>query len=203
MVSISLKNVGKKFTGQPLFSGLNNTFEAKQKYALTGSNGSGKSTLLQIIAGTEPPTSGDVVWNKNGKLLPAAHWFRELSIAAPYLELIEELTLTELLQFHFRFKHIMQGYNAKDLPNLLQLPAQKQIQFFSSGMKQKLRLALALWSNTSVLLLDEPTSNLDDKNKQWYQEHVQKMSEHRLLIIASNEPEEYSFCKHVLKVNGR
>ena len=70
-------------------------------------------------------------------------------------------------------------------------------------MKQMLRLALAFWSETDVLLLDEPTSNLDDQNKSWYQQQVRKYAQNRLLIIASNEPEEYTFCEHILRVDDR
>jgi ABC-type multidrug transport system ATPase subunit len=128
--------------------------------------------------------------------------FLHLSMAAPYLELIEEFTLTELIDFHFRFKKYRKGFNRKGIIELLGLKNSefKAIKYFSSGMKQRVKLALAFCSDTAILLLDEPASNLDQQGLDWYLSLASTLSSDRLLLICSNQEQEYSFCRHRLNV---
>lgn len=178
--------------------------ELGSSYAFTGPNGSGKSTLLQLVAGIIPVTEGTVSYHYQGKPIDPEHFFRHLVIAAPYLELIEELTLIELFRFHIQFKALKPGLTVDECIAQLYLEKSrnKPIRHFSSGMKQRLKLGLAFYSQTPILMLDEPTANLDAQGIAWYQANVQRESQDRLLIICSNQPYEYEFCPNVISVGG-
>jgi ABC-type multidrug transport system ATPase subunit len=191
-MQIELQNIGKKFNKDWIFRNLNYEFKSGNSYAVTGHNGSGKSTLLQIISGFVLPSEGQVI-NKeydNNTL------YEQISIAAPYLELIEEMTATEFLQFHQQFKSFIGNTSFPQILEEVQLSkaADKQIRYFSSGMKQRLKLAQAFFSDTQILLLDEPTSNLDKQGINLYLQLIKQYSNDRLVIICSNDETEYSFC---------
>ncbi|MFD2144923.1 ABC transporter ATP-binding protein [Mucilaginibacter antarcticus] len=128
-----------------------------------GSNGSGKSTLFSVLNGSLGPSAGTITYALNDQPLEVEQVFQYLSLAAPYLELIEEFSLSEMIDFHFKFKAYKPGIDKQALTALLNLPgsADKLIRYFSSGMKQRLKLALAFCADTPILMLDEPTSNLD------------------------------------------
>jgi ABC-type multidrug transport system ATPase subunit len=199
---IQASNLGRRFNRQLVFRHLSFQLEAGNSYTFVGPNGSGKSTLLQVVAGIMPGTEGAVTYQLAGKNLPADQFFRFVVIAAPYLELIEELTLLELIHFHIRFKPFRKGISAGECIERLGLQASehKYIKHFSSGMKQRLKLGLAFFSDTPVLMLDEPTTNLDAQGTQWYLDHVQENSRNRLLMICSNQPHEYAFCPNLIDV---
>lgn len=199
---ISLKNIGKKFNKDWIFRNLNYEFKSGNFYAITGHNGSGKSTLLQIISGFVLPTEG-VIEIRNCELgIGKYEATNNCSIAAPYLELIEEMTATEFLQFHQQFKSFIGNITLPQILEEVQLSpaANKQIRYFSSGMKQRLKLAQAFFSDTKVLLLDEPTSNLDKQGISLYLQLVKKYANDRLVIICSNDENEYSFCTQKLEI---
>lgn len=199
---IHLENIGKKFNKDWIFRNVNTTFNLNETYAITGSNGSGKSTLLQIILGFIEPTEGLIKVEFNEKEIKS-NQLSTFSIAAPYVELIEEMTALEFLKFHLKFKSIINNYSCEDVLNKVQLSKakDKQIRFFSSGMKQRLKLAQAFFSDTSVLLLDEPCSNLDKQGIDLYHQLIKNYSNNRLVIICSNDEQEYSFCSEILDLN--
>ena len=198
---IKLENLTKRFNQERVFENINYTFESGQHYAITGSNGSGKSTLIQIIAGSSLSSKGKINYIKEGCDIPVEEIFKEVSLATPYMDIIQEFTLLELLEFHFKFKNLISNKTVNDLIEdaYLMGSEHKFIKNFSSGMKQRLKLALAFYSDTSILLLDEPTSNLDRKAIDWYAEKIE-MVNNRLVIIASNQPEEYKSCQHTLDI---
>lgn len=194
---IQLNNIGRRFRFDWIFRGLDYTFEQGQQYAILGPNGSGKSTLLKIIAAHLSPTKGTIAFkHTQQQLIDRDEVYRYVSYAAPYIELIEELTLLEMLRFHQKFKPYRNNLEPNDLIALLQFSKSKHkpIQFFSSGMKQRLKLILALCSDTPIVLLDEPTTNLDEQGIAWYRNLIQQYSHNRLLIIASNVEHDYDFC---------
>ncbi|MDI9880867.1 ABC transporter ATP-binding protein [Flectobacillus longus] len=201
-MEIITENLGKKFRNEWIFKSVNLRFQQGQAYTFTGSNGSGKSTFLQILSGFIPASEGKIFASKNQQALEFENIYKEISIAAPYLELIEEFTLEELLQFHIRFKPLIQQYSIKDFIEFIELPkaSQKAIKHFSSGMKQRVKLGLTFWSDTPILMLDEPSSNLDAKATNWYLENVQKYSHNRMLFICSNQPNEYEFCSNIFNI---
>ncbi len=200
-MKIILTSTGKKYNTEWIFRNLSYTFEKDHAYAILGRNGSGKSTLLQVIAGNIHPTSGKVEYHKNGSEIPVEKIFQYLTIVAPYQELIEEFTLREMVEFHFFFKSPVPGYNTKEIINRIGFrdPGGKTIRFFSSGMKQRVKLILALFSDVSVVLLDEPTMNLDESGTDWYLQLISEMAKNRIILVCSNlQQKETAFCKEKL-----
>lgn len=196
-MKISLQNLGKRFNREWIFRHFNYQFQGRGAYAITGSNGSGKSTLLQIIAGALTHSEGEVQYNDQNNT-SLKNPYQHIAIAAPYLELIEEMTATEFLQFHSNFKPLTHNIEEVLVAVQLQQAAQKQIRYFSSGMKQRLKLAQAIFSKSDILLLDEPTTNLDRDGVAMYLELLSNYRAGRLLIISSNVPEEYGMCEAVI-----
>jgi len=204
-MTIHLTNVGKKFNRDRIFGRLSHTFQSGNHTVILGSNGSGKSTLLQIIAGNISPSEGELRYSSNGQTISTETLFRSLSFASPYMELLEELTLSEHISFHGGLKPFRNGLDVKAVAELsgLATSLEKQVRFFSSGMKQRLRLTLAILSDTPLLLLDEPCSNLDQKTVLWYQDLIKNNSEDRLILVCSNQQEmEYPFCKERLQMEN-
>jgi ABC-type multidrug transport system ATPase subunit len=133
--------------------------------------------------------------------IPQEKVYQNVVIATPYMELIEEFTLEEMIKFHFKFKKILKGYSHDELIEILELghARTKQISNFSSGMRQRLKLGLAFYSDTTSLFLDEPTTNLDKKSIEWYQTNLKDTGATRLVLIASNASHEYP--EEALKVD--
>jgi ABC-type multidrug transport system ATPase subunit len=202
-MKIILEQIGRRFNREWIFRDIDYVFEKGVAYAILGANGSGKSTLLQVISGSLSSSEGRLTYLCGDKETAVEEVFPLLAMAAPYLELIEEFTLAEHVQFHFRFKKYLSGYDYNSLISLLGLDysEHKMIRNFSSGMKQRLKLALAFCSDTPVLLLDEPTSNLDQQGVDWYLSLVRQFSENRLLIVCSNQEHEYAFCRHQIRLS--
>ncbi|MBC3787669.1 ABC transporter ATP-binding protein [Spirosoma utsteinense] len=203
-MKIVAEQIGKKYRKEWIFRRIDLTLNAGSSYTFVGPNGSGKSTLLQLLAGSLPATEGTLTYSVNGQALDPENWFRQVSIAAPYLELVEELTLDELLTFHQTFKPFKPGLTLGKIAEqlLLSHARHKEIKFFSSGMKQRVKLGLAFFSDSPVVILDEPTANLDRQGALWYHEQVRQLSAEQLLLIGSNQPEEYDFCENVIDVTA-
>jgi len=208
-LTISLNNIGKRYNYEWIFRKINYEFTSENNYVILGSNGSGKSTLLQVIAGNLMNSEGDIKYkvksqkSKEENSVDVENIFTHLSFCAPYLDLFEEFTLTESIEFQSKFKHFQSGLNTQQIIELtgLEKSKDKQLKYYSSGMKQRLRLALAILADTPLLLLDEPTSNLDKKAIDWYQKLVTEHSKSRLIIVASNQQEsEYPFCNKQLQI---
>lgn len=203
-MTIRLEQVAKRYRMEWVFRKLDYEFLPGKSYALLGPNGSGKSTLLKVLSGFLSPSRGKVAFEEGGKPVPAEDLYRRISLAAPYAELIEEFTLLEAVRFHQRFKPFIGGYDQQAVLDLLPFGAQrnKQIRYFSSGMKQRLKLALAFCSDTPVLLLDEPTTNLDIQGQEWYHRLVAQFAPGRLLVVASNVEEDVAFCEGRVEILG-
>lgn len=201
-MKITLENIGRRFNRDWIFRGIDHVFVSGRIYAILGPNGSGKSTLLQVLNGSLEPSAGKLGYYTGDTLLDVAEVYRHLSLAAPYLELVEEFTLSEMIDFHFEFKTYAPGIDKTEIVRLLAMPESKSklIKYFSSGMKQRLKLALAFCSDTPMLMLDEPTSNLDTQGVEWYLSLVQQFAKNRLTIICSNQAHEYDFCDEQLDI---
>jgi len=196
LMKISLQNLGKRFNREWIFRHFNYEFISPKSYAITGPNGSGKSTLLQIIGGASTLSEGKVLYEN----VKDEDVYKHISIAAPYLELVEEMTLTEFLHFHSELKPWLPAFATEKIISLTELEkaANKQIRYFSSGMKQRVKLAQAIFSDVPVVLLDEPTTNLDEDGISLYKNLVDNYCKERLLIISSNDKQEYDFCDEVI-----
>lgn len=203
-MEVILEEIGRKFNRDRIFSGITLSLKPTQTLAVLGSNGSGKSTLLQIISGRLSPTEGKIRWSRAGQSVPVDQIYRYLSMSAPWLELIEEFTLDEHLKFHCSLKPLLKGISKEDVKEILGFKRiqDKAIRYYSSGMKQRLRLALAFLSDSEMILLDEPCSNLDHQGMEWYAGLVERYTANRLVIVCSNhQKEEISFCTQTLNVN--
>jgi ABC-type multidrug transport system ATPase subunit len=201
--NITLQQLGKRYNRDWIFRNIDLRFEAGNTYALTGANGSGKSTLLQVLAGLIQPSEGSIRFDyADGKSIELDEVYRHVALAAPYLEMIEELTAMEFLDFHRSFKKLNVSNHAILDSVQLSQAANKQIRYYSSGMKQRLKLAQAFFSETSILLLDEPTTNLDQSGIELYEKLIREQTRNRMLIISSNEPNEYRVCDTVIRVEN-
>lgn len=208
-MNIRLVNAGKRFNRDWIFRNFNHTFEAGRTYAITGPNGSGKSTLLQVIAGNIQPSEGSIdyaeeglAFSKEASAKMTDSFFSKISIAAPYLETVEEMTAIEFLEFHISFKPFIPSITVEKAIEIIGLKdaAHKQIRFYSSGMKQRVKLAQAVFSDVPVLLLDEPCTNLDTAGYKLYQELIYEYCSGKLIIVSSNDINEYSFCKERISI---
>lgn len=196
-MKIEVRNLGKRYRLEWVLRDLSHTFLPGSRTAVIGPNGAGKSTLLRLLSGHLTPSRGSIHYTFPEAPLPRSEVFRHLAIAAPYIELIEELSLQETLRFHRQFKPWQTGLNDADLMDILGFPkrtAEKPVRNFSSGMKQRLKLALNICSATPMLLLDEPSTNLDDQGVSWYQDLIQQFGQNRLIVVASNVAGDYQFC---------
>ncbi len=189
-------HLSKRYRREWILRDVHLSLHSGNAYAVTGPNGAGKSTLLRLLCGHLSPSKGSVSFFDDDRPVPVAEVYARLSFAAPYIELIEELTLREALAFHRRFRPFIEPLEYGDIIDLLAFPRaeSKQIRHFSSGMKQRLKLALALCSDTPIVLLDEPGTNLDRQGMAWYLGLVEKYVAKRLLIVASNVEEDFGFC---------
>jgi ABC-type multidrug transport system ATPase subunit len=191
--TLTVEALSKRFNREWIFRKFNFQFKAGAKYVFTGPNGSGKSTMLQVLWGQTPQTSGSLKYHINGNSVSVEDISQHISIVAPYMDLIEEFTLFEQLAFHFKLKKIRAGVSAEDLIDIMYLrqSRDKFISNFSSGMKQRLKLALAFYSQCSFLFIDEPGTNLDENAFEWYKNQLDLIPENVTIIMASNNAMEY------------
>ena len=203
-MKINLSQAGKRFNREWIFRNISLNFESANSYAIIGPNGSGKSTLLQCLAGMMQLSEGEIGYTGNLKPLENEDAYKQISFCAPYLELIEEMTLIEFLDFHSSFKHFLPEVTTKSVIEVLGLQpaARKQIRYYSSGMKQRVKLAQAIFSNSKIVLLDEPCSNLDADGIELYHSLINDHCLNRLVIVSSNDEIEYRFCKERLNITS-
>lgn len=189
---LSIEAVGKKFYQRWIFRGVSFDLQKGELLALTGSNGSGKSTLLRIIAGQLKPNEGHVQYFRQEQPLPGAEVYKHLSWSGPYIDLYPDLNLRELFSLHFRFKKCLLDDVAQafDLLNLAD-HAHKPLRFYSSGMIQRCKVGLALFTDAPLLLLDEPTSNMDPQNAHNMLQLIHTYRQDRMTVLASNMEREY------------
>lgn len=201
---VSLIDAGKRFNRDWIFRHFSYAFAADQSYAIIGPNGSGKSTLLQVLSGSMLLNEGKCNWSMvNGDSI-ADKIYSYVSICAPYLEVVEEMTLNEFLNFHSGFKPFLSGFTSEKIIELIRLEnaADKQIRYFSSGMKQRVKLAQAIFSNTAAVLLDEPCTNFDKAGYELYYQLINDYCKKRLVIVSSNDELEYKFCEIKINILG-
>ncbi len=201
-ITINIDDLGKRFNREWIFRNLTYSFEPGQMYAVTGPNGSGKSTLMQILWGQSLPSAGTISYSESGSDIPAEEIFRRVSIATPYMDLIEELTLEEHIDFHCRLKPLRAGITRDELIERMYLSSsrKKQIGVFSSGMRQRLKIGLALFSQADIVFLDEPGTNLDKQAFSWYMLQITDTLSHSSIIVASNNPDEYKGASAALNI---
>lgn len=201
-MNLSVNKVGKRFLNTWIFRDISLSLKRSNTYALVGHNGSGKSTLLQILAGYLSPSEGEVSFVQDGVEIKRDDIHRYLSFCSPYTELIEELTLEEHIKFHNKFRPFVEGLDALAVMQIMNLDHEwdKTVRFFSSGMKQRLKLALSILSDSSFILLDEPSTNLDKQSTDWFLKTLERYRGDRLVIIASNVEDDLRLCNEEISV---
>lgn len=202
-MQIILTDAGKRYRFDWIFRGITHAFLPATATAVLGPNGSGKSTLLKALSGHLTLSKGKIVFQTpDGRTVDPGQVYRHISYAAPYIELIEEFTLEEALRFHTQVKPLRDGLTYAQFFDLLELSKSraKEIRFFSSGMKQRLKLALAICSDTPILLLDEPTTNLDLKAIDWFHALYRTHASGRTVAIASNDPADLALCDKQISI---
>lgn len=196
--SLILQNLTKSFGRRLIFKNINAEFNTGSIYGLTGSNGSGKSTLAMIIADILSPTSGKVIHKIENQELSSEKLHNHLGFVSPYLMLYDEFSAEENL-IHFmkirglkidndRIKILLDEFSLYDRRNDL-------LKAYSSGMKQRVKFIFSLIHSPELMILDEPTSNLDTAGKDKVYEIIEKESKNKLIIIASNEENDLALCK--------
>lgn len=197
---VSLEKAGKRYNRDWIFRNISFHFHPAKRYAIIGPNGSGKSTLLQVIASSLQQNEGSVSWQVNSKKLAVEAVYKYISIAAPYLDIIEEMTAGEFLQFHASFKPLIKPVEEIISIIGLEKAREKQIRFFSSGMKQRVKLAQAIFSDVPLVLLDEPCTNLDTTGYDLYHQLVSNYCAEKTVIVSSNDVNEYDFCEERIAI---
>lgn len=204
-MQVKLANIGKNFQNHSVFKRVNIDIPSGYRGVILGGNGSGKSTLLKVISGALMPSEGRVTYHINGKEIPTDSMHKYVAFCGPYTDLIEDFTLVELIAFQAKFKPFLPGISTQLILERLNLKRfeNKLIKTYSSGMKQRVRLALSVLVDTPLLLLDEPTSNLDPQGKEWYSDLVTEFAGDRTIIVASNYfKEEYAFTTEEINLSN-
>lgn len=204
MDNITASNVSKRYGFQWIIKDFNAVFNQGKVYGIAGKNGSGKSTLIKILSGYLTPSKGNVSYQISDKKIVQDQAYVHITLAAPYTDLINEYTLKEMFLFHQKFKPLKENFSLARFEEEIQLSGQKDklLGHFSSGMKQKIQLALSVFSDTSILLLDEPTSFLDANAKKWFLEILTKNKMDRIVIIASNDQYDLNLCDEIIEINN-
>jgi ABC-type multidrug transport system ATPase subunit len=191
-MKLVLENVSRSFPGRKVFAKISAVVEKGETLVITGPNGSGKTTLIRVISSILPLTSGKVIFHRDGKQYAGSEILRFIGLAAPDLFLYDELTAGENLQFFARVSGLPSKDFKDDLARFgLQGRDNDLVKSFSSGMKQRLKYVLALMKQPPLLLLDEPTSNLDDQGKMLIENVIK--SHDGIVIIATNEENELKY----------
>jgi len=192
-IRIELSGLGKRFNREWIFRNLTENFHPGQIYAVTGPNGAGKSTLLSVLWGQTPASQGTIRYSAEKRVIPEDEIYKHISIAAPYMDLVEEFTLIELMRFHFSMKPSRDGLTLEAMlaKMYLENASDKHLSNFSSGMKQRVKLALAFFTQADILFLDEPGTNLDRQAFDWYLTQLHNIPPGCTIFIASNQEAEY------------
>lgn len=202
-MEIQLSNIGKKFQRDWIFKDVNVALGRGEKWAILGSNGSGKSTLLQIISGYLTPSQGVITWKENGNFIAVTEVYQKVALATPYMTLYDDFTLKENIDFFLSFKSFQQQISPVEFAEKIELSRHfnRPLRDYSSGMRQRVKLGLAIVSTAPLLLLDEPSSHLDAKAIQWYVDLVEEFSKDRVVVVASNKEEsEIPFCTNRIDI---
>ncbi len=201
-ISITTQELGKRFNREWIFRNLTYNFTSGNTYAITGPNGSGKSTLLHVLWGQVPASTGTICYTQGDIEISVEQIHQHISIATPYMDLIDEFTLLEQLQFHFKLKKSRGNMSLETMLDRMNLEQAKDkyISNFSSGMRQRLKLALAFFTEANIIFLDEPGTNLDNQAFAWYLKELNTLPNASLTFIASNQPAEYPEDSIVLNV---
>lgn len=206
-VNLISKDLEKSFLNKVIFRNVNLDLKTGNSIAITGRNGSGKSTLLKVLANLIKPNKGKVTVTDEGKEIITDKVYTYFGMIAPYINLYDELTAYENLEFFYDLKcRDKSGFNKndrlKEIFNEINLYSRRndEVKNFSSGMKQRVKLAFAIINNPRILLMDEPRTNLDVEGIDLVYKIAHKQKENGILIVATNEPEDTNLCDEIISI---
>lgn len=202
-MKVELTDISKRYTTSWVLRNISVSFDPGTVSGLSGANGSGKSTLLRIISGFLSPSKGNIKYHHSGKEIPRDEIYSLVSFAAPYISPPRDLTLLEVIRFAGGFRSFRSGLREEDIVEILNLQrsAQERVLNLSSGQAQRLNLALAILTESPLLLLDEPTSYLDEPSKTWFHGLLKEHCQNRCVILASNDPSDFQSVDTILKLD--
>ncbi len=196
--ALKITDVSKEFSRRLIFRGISFSLGGGDSLAITGRNGSGKSTLVKVICGLLSPTRGKVEYMNDGNTLPVEEVRNCIGLVSPYLQLYDEFTGIENLELlsKIRLDDPLDRSRMQELLSLVGLWDRRNdfVRAYSSGMKQRLKYAFAVLHEPAVLILDEPTSNLDDDGIEMVKGVVGRQKRSSILIVATNDAEEAAWC---------
>ncbi|MCX6169111.1 MAG: ABC transporter ATP-binding protein [Ignavibacteriales bacterium] len=199
--TVELNNLIKFFGRRLIFDGINFSFSSRNVYGISGPNGSGKSTLVKIIADLISSTRGKVVHKYGEKIIEPEDLHNFLGFVSPYLFLYDEFTAEENLIYSANIRGIKFNKERSDyFFGALNLFERRNdlVRGYSSGMKQRLKFIFALLHEPQLIILDEPTSNLDNSGKEIVYKIIKEESKKNLIVIASNEDSDLELCTEVI-----
>lgn len=199
-MKVTLQGISISFYQKRILKNIDFVFEEQGTYAITGANGSGKSTVVKLLAGVLKASQGSINHSLGAVVVPSENLHKHLNWVAPYINIYEELNAVEIFNFQKNFKNTSLSLDDFLIKTNLAEHRNKRIKYYSSGMKQRLKLALGMFFDCKLLLLDEPTMNLDKNFQGWYLQNLQDLIRNgdKTIIIASNAPEEYTLAQEVL-----
>lgn len=199
--ALEVTQLTKYFGRRLIFSNLNFRFIDNGIYGISGPNGSGKSTLVKILAGIIGANKGKVRHSINGKEIIEENIHNHIGFVSPYLVLYEEFSAEENLLMFAKIRGV--EYNKQRVDYLFEkflLLKRKDdfVKTYSSGMKQRLKFIFALMHSPKLIILDEPTSNLDDEGKNSVYEIIREEAKENIVLIASNEKNDLELCSETI-----
>jgi heme exporter protein A len=203
--SVQIENLVKYFGRRLVFSEMNFSFSSGSIYGVSGPNGSGKSTLVKIISNIISPTRGKVIHKLDNQNITQENLHNHIGFVSPYLFLYDEFSAEENLIHFSNIRGIKFEKDRSDiLLNKLNLFDRKDdlVRGYSSGMKQRLKFIFALLHHPQLVILDEPTSNLDNDGKEKVYELIKEEAKSNLVIIASNEDSDLQLCKETINIEN-
>jgi heme exporter protein A len=203
--SLLAESVNKTFGRRLIFKDISFKLNSSAIFGISGPNGSGKSTLVKIIANIISPSSGKLIHNFNGTEIKPENLHNHIGLVSPYLVLYDEFTAYENLNYFSEIRGIpFNKGRVDDLLNKFLLFNRKEdlVKTYSSGMKQRLKFIFALMHSPQLIILDEPTSNLDDEGKEVVYELVKEEGSNNIVIIASNEKVDLSLCNETIDLKN-
>ncbi|MEJ5305822.1 MAG: ABC transporter ATP-binding protein [Ignavibacteria bacterium] len=203
-VELRVKELKKTFNNRLVFNKLNFELDSGDKLVVTGRNGSGKSTLIKILAGVLTESGGKIEYLINDKKIDRENFYQIVGLVSPYLVVYEEFTAFENLSLFSKIRGLKTSdEEINEILNRVGLFERRNdlVRTYSSGMKQRIKYASAILHNPLVLLLDEPTSNLDIEGKNFVDELVSNFRKDGIVIVATNETQDFKYGEKIINLD--
>jgi len=199
---IECKDVSKRYNEHWVIKKLSHTFHSDQVYGIKGDNGSGKSTLIKMLSGFLSPTLGKITYVNDDQEITRDDIYKHISLWGPHTEMSGMLTVGEMINYYGKMKGWSTSLDATDIHQISQLPVpiNQRIDQLSSGQAQRLGLTITLLADTSVVLLDEPSSYLDTTARDWMHNIILEYKGGRMIIIASNDSDDVKEASEMISL---